>query len=161
MQKLHYKWQVLLKLDQVKTRYSKAPLFSAEVGRLWTCGKQEFMSVKKQKHKKITGVEGDRSKGLLFKIPTLLLSLWILFSRSKSGKNKVPHWGAWVTHSVKCQLLILAQVMTSQLVGSNPMLGSGLMVWGLLWNLSLSLSFSVPPLLALSQNKLKLKKKKE
>ena len=48
-------------------------------------------------------------------------------------------------------LFILAQVMISQFVGSNPTLGSSLTARGLLGILSLFLHLSAPPALAVSK----------
>ena len=59
--------------------------------------------------------------------------------------NSVIGGGAWVAQSVSVQLLISAQVMISQFLGSSPASGSVLAVWSLFLD---SLSPSDPPLLA-------------
>ena len=58
-------------------------------------------------------------------------------------------------------VLVSAQVMISQFMSSIPTLGSKLTVRSLLRIPFLSPSLSAPPVCALSQNKLNLKKKKD
>ena len=66
-------------------------------------------------------------------------------------KKKINKWGAWVARLV--ERLTWAHVMLSWFASLSPMWGSVLTVWNLLRILSLSLSLSAPPLLALTLSK--------
>ena len=82
--------------------------------------------------------------------------------KPRVGKREKQLRGAlgWLSR-LSLWLLILAQVMISQFVGSSPTSGSSLTVWSLLGILSLSLPYSCSLSLSLSLKINKLKKQKQ
>ena len=93
-------------------------------------------------------------------IPSLLYSTSsMFFSENLSLKTLllgVPEWLSWLN----VQLLVSAQVMISQFVGSSPTSSSALTVWSPLWVLCSPLSLLLPLSHCLSLSKINIYKKR-